>query len=287
MLRSMKCIVSGPKRCSFFGGQPRGCFVDPFLKSGLVHAFFTAPFFDRQVGGENALQIRREFREFPIFRQTLFRHPAPHHVGHDLVAHVGDGFGHIRRPHELLALRVDLLALRVHHVVVFQHVLAHVEVARLDLLLRFLQGLVDPGMNDRLALLQAQPLQHPTHPVGAEDAHQVVFQRQEEARLAGIALASGAAAQLIVDAAALVAFGADDQQATGLLHDLVRGGDLGLHFFLNDPALRFVSDPVEFLAQPHFEIAAQLDVGAAAGHVGGDRHRARRPACATISDSCS
>ena len=47
----------------------------------------------------------------------------------------------------------------------------------------------------------------------AEDAHQVVFERQVEARRAGVALAAGAAAQLVVDAARLVALGAEDVQA--------------------------------------------------------------------------
>src|SRR5207253_2924021 len=47
--------------------------------------------------------------------------------------------------------------------------------------------------------------------VRPEDAHQVVFQRQEELRAAGVALAAGAAAQLIVDAPALVALGAEHE----------------------------------------------------------------------------
>ena len=71
--------------------------------------------------------------------------------------------------------------------------------------------------------------------VGAEQAHQVVLERDEEVRGAGVALARAAAAQLAVDAAGLVALGADDVQAAGL-------GDAG----------------------------AEFDVGAAAGHVGGD-----------------
>ena len=36
-----------------------------------------------------------------------------------------------------------------------------------------------------------------------------------------------------------------------------------------------VLDRGDLALEPHFEIAAQLNVGAAAGHVGGDRHRAR------------
>ena len=49
--------------------------------------------------------------------------------------------------------------------------------------------------------------------VAGEDAHQRVFERQVEARAARVALAAGAAAQLVVDAARFVALGADDVQA--------------------------------------------------------------------------
>ena len=41
--------------------------------------------------------------------------------------------------------------------------------------------------------------------------------------------------------------------------------------------VRLVLEACEFLAQPHVEIAAEFDVGAAAGHVGRDRHRAGCP----------
>ena len=46
----------------------------------------------------------------------------------------------------------------------------------------------------------------------AEEAHQVIFQGEVEARGAGVALAGGAAAQLVVDAAGFVPLGADDVQ---------------------------------------------------------------------------
>ncbi len=111
--------------------------------------------------------------------------------------------------HQLDALLEDHLALVVHHVVELEQVLADVEVARLDLLLGLLERPVDPRMDDRLAFLQAELLQHAVHALGAEDAHQVVLQRQEELGMAGVALAAGAAAQLVVDAPALVALGAE------------------------------------------------------------------------------
>ena len=131
------------------------------------------------------------------------------------MAHVGDGFVDMVVAHQVEPLLEDHLALIVHHVVVFQQVLADVEVARLDLLLRLFQRLVDPGMNDRLVLLEAELGQHAVELVGAEDAHQVVFERQEELGMAGIALTAGAAAQLVVDAAAFVALGAEHEHAAG------------------------------------------------------------------------
>ncbi len=50
-------------------------------------------------------------------------------------------------------------------------------------------------------------------PLAGEDPHQVVFQREVEAAAAGVALPAAAAAQLEVDAAGFVPFGADDVQA--------------------------------------------------------------------------
>ena len=152
----------------------------------------------------------------PLLGIGVLRHVLGDQVLDHLVAHVGDHLGGTVVRIQFDALLEDHLALVVHHVVELQDVLADVEVARLDLLLRLLQRLVDPGMDDRLVLLEPELGQHAVELVGAEDAHQVVFQRQEELGAAGVALAAGAAAQLVVDAAALVALGAEHEQAAGL-----------------------------------------------------------------------
>ena len=55
-------------------------------------------------------------------------------------------------------------------------------------------------------------------PVAGEQADEVVLAGEVEARLAGVALAAGAAAELVVDAARLVALGAEDVQAAELAH---------------------------------------------------------------------
>ena len=54
---------------------------------------------------------------------------------------------------------------------------------------------------------------HPLHQPGREQAHQLVFEREVEAALAGVALTAGAAAQLVVDAARLVPLGAEHVEA--------------------------------------------------------------------------
>ncbi len=69
---------------------------------------------------------------------------------------------------------------------------------------------------------------HPVHGPGGEQPHQLVLEGQVEAALPGVALTAGAAAELVVDAAALVALGAEHVEATQLLDPLALGGGLGL-----------------------------------------------------------
>ena len=239
-------------------------------------AFFLGPFVDRQFEIEHALELFLQPRRIPLLRIGVFRHVLGDQIVDHGVAHVADDFGHHLVVHPFDALIEDHLALVVHHVVELQDVLADVEVARLDLLLRLFQRLVDPGMDDRLVFLQPELGQHAVELVGAEDAHQIVFERQEEFRVAGIALAAGTAAQLVVDAAALVPLGAEHVEAAGGERLVLQTRDLGANFvgartFL---ALARILDVGQFLADAHVGIAAELDVGAAAGHVGGDGDRA-------------
>ena len=125
----------------------------------------------------------------------------------------------------LAAQRVDALTLLVHHVVVFEEVFADGEVLRLDLLLRTLDGARHHAVLDGNAFFHAEPLHQAGDPLRPEDAHQVVFEREIEARGPGVALAAGAAAQLVVDAARLVALGAEDVQASELDDLFVLGSE--------------------------------------------------------------
>ncbi|OJH20039.1 hypothetical protein BLX88_04660, partial [Bacillus obstructivus] len=116
----------------------------------------------------------------PLFGIGAFRGMTLDQVIDHVFAHFRGGLAQIRAVHQFETLFEDHLALIIHHVIVFQEVLADVEVAGFDLLLRLFQGLVDPGMDDGLVFLQAQLLQHAVHALGTENAHEIVLQRQEE-----------------------------------------------------------------------------------------------------------
>jgi hypothetical protein len=107
----------------------------------------------------------------------------------------------------------------------------------------FVRGFGSCGQAARQQLLDAVAFQ------------QLVVEGDEETRATGVALASGAPAQLVVDANAFVTVGADDVEAPDREHALA----------------------IDLAG------AAELDVGAAPRHVGGDGHRAGR---AGVGDDC-
>jgi len=82
---------------------------------------------------------------------------------------------------------------------------------RFDGLLRAFNPIGDHLRFNRHAFFHTQSFEQRRNPLLGEDAHQVVFERQIEARLARIALAPCAAAQLVVNAPRLMPLGAQDE----------------------------------------------------------------------------
>ena len=159
--------------------------------------------FGRDHGARRQREVEREVLE-QVLEVPVLRMPALAvglyslldqltDVGLDVAAGVGAG-------EDLVPLVVNDRPLGVHHVVVLDQVLAGVEVHPLDLLLRALDRTRHPLVLDGLDL---ELVHQPADAVRrrAEDTHEVVLERDEEAAGAGIALAAGAAAQLVVDAA--------------------------------------------------------------------------------------
>src|SRR4051812_3970429 len=138
---------------------------------------------------------------------------------------------HVLAVEDAIADLVDDLALLVHHVVVLEDALADQEVLLLDLALGRLDLLREHLRVERLLLARllvdgAEAVEDPVDPVAGEQAHEVVLGRDVEERLAGVALAAGAAAKLVVDPPRLVALGAEDEQAAGVHDRLAVGLDL-------------------------------------------------------------
>ncbi len=188
------------------------------------------------VGREDDLvQLGRQANQIPLIAIRAARKHL-HQRGHLVLDHAHDRRSHGRLAEDLPPLVVDHLALLVDDVVVFQHVLAHVEVVAFDPHLGALDGLADQPVLDGHVLVQLQPIHQVGDALAAEAPHQVVFQRHVEARRAGIALAAGAAAELVVDAPGLVPLGAQDVQAAGREHLLAVGFDLRLRLRPAQPA---------------------------------------------------
>ena len=124
-----------------------------------------------------------------------------------------DLLGEVLAVEHLAPLLVDPLRCRLRTSSYLSDVLAHDEVLLLDLLLRALDL---PGEDLRLhglVVRDLEPLHDALDPVAGEEADEVVLAGEVEAGLAGVALAARAAAELVVDAARLVALGAEDVEA--------------------------------------------------------------------------
>ena len=172
-----------------------------------------------EVDLEDLVELRPQAVEVPVLEvvpgRVLVDEPADH-----VADRLARDQAHVAALEHLVAVLVDDLALLVHDVVVLEHALADEEVLLLDLALGALDLLRQHLGLDRLllALLAdgAEAVEDAVDAVAGELAHEVVLGGEEEARLAGVALAAGAAAQLVVDPARLVALGADDEEPAGL-----------------------------------------------------------------------
>lgn len=143
----------------------------------------------------------------------LFDHPC-------VVADVGDDFveigaelgSDVLTEQDFAAEAVDVLALGIEDVVVLENVLSGFEEVVLDSLLGLGDHLAEEASGD---FFHWRPcLEHGViHHVGVEDLPEVVFERDEVLGFTGVALASSAASELVIDSARLVSLGSEDEEA--------------------------------------------------------------------------
>ena len=176
------------------------------------------------------------------------------------------------------ALTVDDLTLAVQDVIVLQHVLANLEVLPLDLALGRGDRARDQLGLDRDVVGDTGAGHEPIDQAGVEQAHQVVLQRQVEPAFTRVALTTRAAPQLVVDPPRLVPLSAEHIEPAGVLDLVVLARDgLGRRLKGSRPGglvlLRLLGRVQPALAQRgdghELSVAAEHDVGAAAGHVRG------------------
>ncbi len=143
-------------------------------------------------------------------------------------------------------------------------------------------ALVDHLGLDRHVLGQVESGEQRLQRGAVEAPHEFVTQRQVEARLTRVALASRPAAELIVDASRLVPLRAEHVQAADCADLLGLRLDLGLHLgehlvprglVLLGRLDRIEAAFAQSAVGEEVDVAAEHDVGAAACHVGGDRDR--------------
>ena len=181
--------------------------------------------------GPELADLGLELAQVPLL-EDVARRVGLDHAGDDLDQLLAGRLRHVLALEDLAAVAVDDPPLLVHDVVVLEHALADQEVLLLDLLLRALDRAAEhlrlEGLLLTLLVDRAEPVEDLVDALAGEEPDQVVLGGEEEARLAGVALAAGAAAELVVDAAGLVALGAADEEAARLDHLGLLGLDLGL-----------------------------------------------------------
>src|SRR4051794_40652033 len=163
--------------------------------------------------------LRLEAGEVPLLEDLALRVLEDEALDHGAPL-LADDVGHVAALEDLAAVLVDDAALLVEDVVVLEDSLADQEVLLLDLLLGVLDLLREhlrlEGVLLALLVDGPQPVEDLEDPVAGEQADEVVLGGEEEAGLAGIALAARPAAKLVVDPPGLVALGAADEEAARL-----------------------------------------------------------------------
>ena len=187
----------------------------------------------------------------------------------DVVQDVVDLLAVVLGTNHVAAEAVNHLALAVHHVVILERAFANRVVVLFDATLGRLDRAVEPAMLQLLPLFESEALHDTGDTVRPEQAHQVILERDVEARRSRIALARAAPAQLAVDPARFVPLGGNHMQSTGILNHL---GPQGLAAL---PAVVEADLRQNHLALNLNHALAQLDIRTTSRHVRCDRNGAR------------
>ena len=249
-----------------------------FLPNQFQMGFAIAASDRREIGmqraADDALESFQHFGHVPIFERNARRHELIGIGKNDIFESVQNRVFELAALEHVVAQTVYRFALGIHDVVVFEQILSDIEVASFDAFLRrFDRFRNEPRFDGDIGLFVHAEERHAIFEfLAAEDAQQIVVQRQEETACARIALTPGAPAQLIVDAARFVPFGAQDKQTADGLNFFLFFGALGLEFFQHRRIIRIGIIAAARPASQKLGIAAEQNIRPAAGHVRRYRH---------------
>ena len=132
------------------------------------------------------MKFRLKIKIQPFHIKSRFLIPGEGIRGDDPGGHLLDGFEHqvldVMAFQDVTADRIDRFALAVHDIVEFQQVFADLKIMRLHPFLRVLDGHGQPRVFEHLAFLHPQLVHDPHDPVGGEQAHQIVLERNVKPR---------------------------------------------------------------------------------------------------------
>ena len=121
-----------------------------------------------------------------------------------------DRVAHILSIQDAASFFIYNLSLLIHDLIIFQQILTDSKVVAFYLLLRLLNSGRQHLMLDLLAFFNTQFRKYVHQPLGAEQAHQIVFQGNIESGFSRISLTSGTSAQLVINTSGLMSLRTDD-----------------------------------------------------------------------------
>src|SRR5277367_3469074 len=158
------------------------------------------------------VDLGEKLRGVPLIGMLLARAKGLHQFARDVFGDPENVIALVLPFQRGAANGINRLALLVHHVVVFKKMFAGVEVLRFDAFLRVFDAIRNHFRFDGHAFGHAEAVHERLDALAAEDAHKVVFKGKKKSRGARVALASGTAAELIIDTARFVALRAENVQ---------------------------------------------------------------------------
>ena len=163
---------------------------------------------------DHCRQCFAECIHIPFFRQLIFTHVGIYCSVHDGMDHGNDAVTQVFPIQHAFSFAVNDFSLFIHDLVIFQQLFTDGKVVAFHFFLGTFDGLCQHTCFDGFIFCHTHGI-HDLHCFfGAEQTHQIIFQRDVETGFTGVTLTTGTTAQLVIDTSGFVTFCTDDLQTT-------------------------------------------------------------------------